>query len=63
MVLSKELGGDRLEDTNKKVSLYTTEGSLGKDFSRYIEDFVVNSINSCKHQEDVLFGLTRGQCF
>lgn len=63
MTLPKELEGDKLEDASRKMSLYTTESPLGKDLSRQIEVFVVNSINSCKHQEDVLFGLTRGECF
>lgn len=51
MILPKELEGDKLEDASWKMSLYTTESPLGKDLSRQIEVFVVNSINSCKHQE------------
>lgn len=49
MISSKESGGDKLEDANQKFSLPTTEGPLGKDLSRGTEDFLVKSINSCKH--------------
>lgn len=57
MISPKELGGGKLEGVKQKMSLHTTKGP-----SRKTEDFVVNSINSCKH-EDILFGLTRGEGF
>lgn len=31
MILSKELGGDKLEDANHKMCLHTPEGPLGKE--------------------------------